>query len=33
MPSNPLLDELLGELESRHKIYKLRGALQKLGGD
>ena len=26
MPSNPLLDELLGELESRHKIYKLRDA-------
>ena len=33
MPSNPLLDELLGKLESRHKIYKLRDALQKLGGD
>jgi chromosome partitioning protein len=33
MPSNPLLDELLGKLESRHKIYKLRDALQKLAGD
>jgi chromosome partitioning protein len=33
MPSNPLLDELLGKLESRHKIYKLRDALQKLGED
>jgi chromosome partitioning protein len=33
LPSNPLLDELLGKLESRHKIYKLRDALQKLAGD
>ncbi len=33
MPSAPLLDELLGKLESRHKIYKLRDALQKLAGD
>ena len=27
MPSHPLLDELHGKLESRHKIYKLRDAL------
>ncbi|MEY3446451.1 MAG: hypothetical protein RIR45_1206, partial [Pseudomonadota bacterium] len=30
MPSSPLLDELHGKLESRHKIYKLRDALEKL---
>lgn len=30
MPSHPLLDELHGKLESRHKIYKLRDALQQL---
>ena len=30
MPSHPLLDELHGKLESRHKIYKLREALQQL---
>jgi chromosome partitioning protein len=33
MPSNPLLDELHGKLESRHKIYKLRDALQQLAPD
>ena len=33
MPSAPLLDELLGKLESRHKIYKLRDALLKLADD
>ncbi len=33
MPSSPVLDELLGKLESRHKIYKLRDALQKLAAD
>ena len=31
MPSSPALDELQGKLESRHKLYKLREALQKLG--
>ena len=30
MPSSPLLDELHGKLESRHKIYKLRDALERL---
>ena len=30
MPSSPVLDELQGKLESRHKIYKLREALQQL---
>jgi chromosome partitioning protein len=30
MPSSTLLDELHGKLESRHKIYKLRDALEKL---
>ncbi len=30
MPSSPALDELQGKLESRHKLYKLREALQKL---
>ncbi|MGQ0708961.1 MAG: ParA family protein [Rhodoferax sp.] len=30
MPSGPGLDELHGKLESRHKIYKLRDALQAL---
>ena len=33
MPSSPLLDELHGKLESRHKIYKLRDALEKLAED
>ena len=33
MPSSPLLDELHGKLESRHKIYKLRDALQLLAAD
>ena len=33
MPSNPLLDELHGKLESRHKIYKLRDALKLLAAD
>ena len=33
MPSNPLLDELHGKLESRHKIYKLRDALKLLAED
>lgn len=33
MPSHPLLDELHGKLESRHKIYKLRDALQQLAAD
>ncbi|MBK7051032.1 MAG: ParA family protein [Rhodoferax sp.] len=33
MPSSPLLDELHGKLESRHKIYKLRDALKFLAGD
>ena len=31
MPSSAALDELQGKLESRHKLYKLREALQKLG--
>ncbi|MBU3740505.1 MAG: ParA family protein [Rhodoferax sp.] len=30
LPSSPLLDELHGKLESRHKIYKLRDALAQL---
>ena len=30
MPSSPELDELHSKLESRHKIYKLRDALEKL---
>jgi chromosome partitioning protein len=30
MRSSPALDELQGKLESRHKLYKLREALQKL---
>ncbi len=33
MPSHPLLDELHGKLESRHKIYKLRDALAQLAAD
>ena len=33
MPSNPMLDELHGKLESRHKIYKLRDALKLLAAD
>jgi chromosome partitioning protein len=33
MPSSPLLDELHGKLESRHKIYKLRDALERLAQD
>lgn len=33
MPSSPLLDELHGKLESRHKIYKLRDALAQLADD
>jgi chromosome partitioning protein len=33
MPASPRLDELLPKLESRHKIYKLREALQALGED
>ncbi len=33
MPSSPLLDELHGKLESRHKIYKLRDALVQLAAD
>jgi chromosome partitioning protein len=33
MPSSPELDELHTKLESRHKIYKLREALQELSGD
>ncbi|MFZ4479318.1 MAG: ParA family protein [Rhodoferax sp.] len=33
LPSNPLLDELHGKLESRHKIYKLRDALEQLADD
>jgi len=32
MPSSPLLEELQGKLESRHKIYKLRDALLELDG-
>ncbi|MDB5930020.1 MAG: cobyric acid synthase [Polaromonas sp.] len=30
MPSSPVLDELQAKLESRHKIFKLRDALQQL---
>jgi len=33
MPSSPALGELEGKLESRHKLYKLREALQQLGAD
>ena len=33
LPSHPLLDELHGKLESRHKIYKLRDALAHLAED
>ncbi|MFM1906400.1 MAG: hypothetical protein RLZZ591_77 [Pseudomonadota bacterium] len=33
MPSSPNLEELQGKLESRHKIYKLREALQQLASD
>jgi len=33
MPSSPKLDELQAKLESRHKIFKLREALQQLAGD
>ncbi len=33
MPSSPLLDELHSKLESRHKIYKLRDALEQLAAD
>ena len=33
MPSSPRLDELQAKLESRHKIFKLREALQQLAGD
>ncbi|CAM3461916.1 ParA family protein [Polaromonas hydrogenivorans] len=33
MPSCPRLDELQSKLESRHKIFKLREALQQLAGD
>jgi chromosome partitioning protein len=33
MPSSPLLDELHSKLESRHKIYKLRDALELLAQD
>ena len=33
LPSHPLLDELHGKLESRHKIYKLRDALTQLADD
>ncbi|MFC5522321.1 ParA family protein [Polaromonas jejuensis] len=33
MPSSPKLDELQTKLESRHKILKLREALQQLAGD
>ena len=33
MPSSPLLDELHSKLESRHKIYKLRDALDLLAED
>jgi chromosome partitioning protein len=33
MPASVLLDELHGKLESRHKIYKLRDALEKLAED
>ncbi len=33
MQAGAALDELHGKLESRHKIYKLRDALQELAGD
>lgn len=33
MASGPQLDELQGKLEARHKIYKLREALQQLASD
>ena len=33
MPSHPELNELQAKLESRHKIYKLREALQQLASD
>ena len=33
MPSSPILDELQAKLESRHKIFKLREALQQLAGN
>ena len=33
MPSSPRLDELQSKLESRHKLFKLREALQQLAGD
>ena len=33
MPSSPKLDELQAKLESRHKIFKLREALQQLAGN
>jgi chromosome partitioning protein len=32
MPSSPMLAELESKLESRHKLYKLREALQQLAG-
>lgn len=32
IPSHPELEELQGRLESRHKIFKLREALEKLNG-
>lgn len=32
LPSHPELDGLMSRLESRHKIYKLRELLEKLGG-
>ncbi|CAN5687799.1 ParA family protein [soil metagenome] len=31
--SSPLLDEMQGKLESRHKIYKLREAMEELSND
>ncbi len=33
MPSSPALEELQGKLESRHKIYKLREALEEIADD
>jgi chromosome partitioning protein len=33
MPSSPALEELQGKLESRHKIYKLREALDEIADD
>ena len=33
MRASPALDDLHGKLESRYKIYKLRDALDELGGD